>query len=256
MRRPAVAGSFYPGSPAVLQATIDDLLGSAPEAPQDTADAYIVPHAGYRWSGRTAAHVYRRVVDRKPSRVVVLGPAHKVPLRGVAVPTERQWATPLGPITIDSGGARDLVARGLAMADDRPHAPEHSIEVQVPFLQQIPDVRLLPVCIGQSAVEHVAAVLHAVTHPGTVVLCSTDLSHYLSEEQAQLRDVQTVAAIMALSASRIGTHDACGRHALRGLLRWGKETRRSADILHLATSADEGGPKERVVGYLAASLTV
>ncbi|UWZ36712.1 AmmeMemoRadiSam system protein B [Dactylosporangium roseum] len=256
MRRPAVAGTFYPASPSHLQAMVDDLLSSVPEPSADGADAYIVPHAGYRWSGRTAAHVYRRLMVRRPARVAVLGPAHRVPLRGAAVPTDGRWATPLGPIAIDTDGARELVARRLAIADDRPHAPEHSIEVQAPFLQQLPDVRLLPICIGQSTAEHIATVVAAVSRPDTVVLCSTDLSHYLTEEEARLRDVATVAAIVALSPTRIGSRDACGRHALRGLLAWAASNRRSATVLHLATSADEGGPRGRVVGYLAASLTV
>jgi AmmeMemoRadiSam system protein B len=168
------------------------------------------------------------------------------------VPTDPHWATPLGPIAIDTDGARELVARGLAVADDAPHAPEHSIEVQVPFLQQVPQLKMLPVCIGQTEVDDVAALLSAAYEPGTVLLCSTDLSHYLTEDQARARDAATVSAIVELAPSRIGTGDACGRYALRGLL----ASASSASVLHLATSADEGGPKERVVGYLAAALTM
>jgi AmmeMemoRadiSam system protein B len=253
MRSPAVAGSFYPADPAELQKLVDALL--APAGSADDALAYIVPHAGYRWSGPTAAHVYRRLLGRSVERVVVLGPAHRVPLRGAAVPAEAHWATPLGPIAIDTEGARELVARGLAVADDVPHAPEHSIEVQVPFLQQLPDRRFLPVCVGQSEVDDVAALLRVVAGPGTVVLCSTDLSHYLTEDEARRRDAVAAAAIVDLAPERIGTGDACGRYALRGLLAWGRSIDLHASILHMATSADEGGPKERVVGYTAAALT-
>jgi AmmeMemoRadiSam system protein B len=253
MRPPAVAGSFYPDDPAALQTLVDELLG--PGGTADEALAYIVPHAGYRWSGPTAAHVYRRLVRRSFERVVILGPAHRVPLRGAAVPTETHWATPLGPVAIDTEGAKELVARGLAVADDAPHAPEHSIEMQIPFLQGVPNLQVLPVCIGQSEVDDVAAVLRAVAGPGTVVLCSTDLSHYLTEVQARRRDAATAAAIVDLAPERIGVGDACGRHALRGLLAWGRSMHLQASIIRLATSADEGGPKNRVVGYAAAALT-
>jgi len=251
VRPPAVAGSFYPADPTALQALVEKLF-SAVDGTADNARAYIVPHAGYRWSGPTAAHVYRRLLQRSVDRVVVLGPAHRVALRGAAVPAETHWQTPLGPVAIDTDGARELVARGLAVADDAPHAPEHSIEVQLPFLQQTSS-RFLPVCIGPSEVDEVAALIAAVQP--SVVICSTDLSHYLTDAQARVRDAATAAAITGLAPERIGAGDACGRYPLRGLLAWARAEHLTASILRLATSADEGGPPERVVGYAAAALT-
>ncbi|MEV6928407.1 AmmeMemoRadiSam system protein B [Dactylosporangium sp. NPDC051485] len=253
MRPPAVAGSFYPGDPARLRATVEDLLASVPVEPDD-AFAYVVPHAGYRWSGPTAAHVYARLAGRESGRVVLLGPAHRVPLRGAAVPAEPVWSTPLGEVEIDVEGARDLVAGGLAVVDDGPHAPEHSIEVQLPFLQVLGFGRVLPVCVGPAQPEAVAALLSAVAVPGSLVLCSTDLSHYLPRADAERVDKDTTAAIVRLEPDRIGERDACGRYALRGLLAWARDLEPRVRLLHTATSADEGGPADRVVGYAAVSF--
>ncbi|MFF5231109.1 AmmeMemoRadiSam system protein B [Dactylosporangium sp. NPDC000521] len=265
MTRPAaVAGTFYPADPVELATLIDAMLDAAPPAQTpataasaDAPVAYVVPHAGYQYSGPTAAHVYRDLRDRPApfERAVVLGPAHHVPLRGAAVSSATAWASPLGEIAIDTDGVQLLADRGLAVVDDRPHAPEHSIEVQVPLLLRVQLPKLLPVLIGPGDPEAVAALLDAVAGPGTVVLCSTDLSHYLTEEEARRRDAATAAAIDDLAPERIGTGDACGRHGLRGLLVWGRRHALRVDRLALATSADTGGPRDRVVGYPAMRLS-
>ncbi|MEV4507876.1 AmmeMemoRadiSam system protein B [Dactylosporangium sp. NPDC049525] len=260
-RPTAVAGTFYPADPAELAATVDTMLAAAPATEPATepldAAAYVVPHAGYRWSGPTAARVYRELRDHTGpfERAVVLGPAHRVALRGAAVPTDTAWASPLGPIDIDLEGARLLVDRGLAVAADEPHAPEHSIEVQVPFLLRVHLPKMLPVLVGPGDPAATAALLSAVAGPGTVVICSTDLSHYLSEDEAHRRDAATAAAIGDLAPERIGDGDACGRHALRGLLTWARQQALRVDRLALATSADTGGPKDSVVGYPAFRLS-
>jgi AmmeMemoRadiSam system protein B len=255
VRPPAVAGSFYPADPGDLRQMVDDLLSAAPQVP-DEAFAYVVPHAGYRWSGPTAAHVYARLAERRGiDRVVILGPAHRVPLRGAAVPALARWSTPLGPVEIDTDGVADLVAGGLAVADDGPHGPEHALEVQLPFLQALGFSRVLPVCIGFASVDAVAALLSVVAVPGSVVLCSTDLSHYLTQEEARRADAATVDAILHLAPERIGERDACGRYALRGLLAWARSLGPTVRLLHQSTSADTGGPPERVVGYVAAALS-
>ncbi|GAA3229552.1 AmmeMemoRadiSam system protein B [Dactylosporangium siamense] len=260
MTRPAaVAGTFYPADRDELATLIDTLLDGAPAPPPaTTAAAYVVPHAGYRWSGPTAAHVYRELRDRAEpcERAVVLGPAHHVPLRGAAVPTTKAWASPLGPIDIDLDGAQLLVDRGLAVADDGPHAPEHSIEVQVPLLLAVHIRKMLPILVGPGDPAATATLLDAVAGPGTVVLCSTDLSHYLDEAQARRRDAATAAAIGELAPERIGDGDACGRHALRGLLAWARHRAPRVERLALDTSADTGGPKDRVVGYPAFRISL
>src|SRR5262245_8078207 len=159
VRRPAVAGQFYPADPDVLTRTVDGLL-AAVEVPADEplAAAYIVPHAGYRYSGPTAAWVYARLRPhvRDIRRVVLIGPAHRVPRLGSAVPMTAGWLTPLGEVPVDSG-ARTLAADGHASAADEPHAGEHSLEVQLPFLQRVlgGTVPVLPIVVGQSTVDDV-----------------------------------------------------------------------------------------------------
>jgi MEMO1 family protein len=225
VRAPAVAGAFYPADPRVLSATVDGLLDAVDVPAGDRlAHAYVVPHAGYRFSGPIAAQVYARLRKHaaRISRIVLIGPAHRVPLSGAAVPVDDRWRTPLGVVALGSGDA--LVSCGLAAATDAPHAPEHSLEVQLPFLQRIfsggfPE--LVPVCIGQTPPDAVKAVIEAAGD--AVVLCSTDLSHYLTEAQAREQDARTAQAIVDLAPERIGPRDACGSYALRGLLGFAKD---------------------------------
>jgi AmmeMemoRadiSam system protein B len=261
MRRPAVAGQFYPADPDLLAATVDGLLDGAISEQAEPADAYVVPHAGYRYSGPTAAYVYSRLRRRSDvDRVVLIGPAHFVGLDGCAVPASAAWLTPLAAVALDVTGARALVAKGLAVMDDEPHSPEHSLEVQVPFLQRaLGRFRLLPIAVGVSSVDSVAACLNGALGDGgaagrTVVICSTDLSHYLDESAANARDEHTVGAICELAPERIAAADACGVFALRGLLDWARSAKLRPRILHRTTSASTGGPRSRVVGYAAIEL--
>jgi AmmeMemoRadiSam system protein B len=262
VRPPAVAGLFYPAQPTVLADLIDRLV-DAIEVPSDDrlAPAYVVPHAGYRYSGPTAAHVYARLrvhADRV-KRVVLVGPAHRVPLTGCAVPAARSWRTPFGEVPVDPA-ADALAADDHAVSDDGPHAPEHSLEVQVPFLQRLVglDLPVLPIVVGASPVDDVVATVTAAVEaaaPGTVLLCSTDLSHYLTEQAARQQDERTVQAILDLAPDRIGVRDACGAFALRGLLGWASHRRLIPELLHIGTSADTAGDRDRVVGYSAFALS-
>lgn len=250
IRPPAVAGTFYPGDPALLASTVDKFVAEAAPPPDEPlAAAYVVPHAGYRFSGATAAHVYARLAlhaDRI-SRVVLVGPAHFVPLKGCAVPTAQRWSTPLGEIDVDPSAA----TLGAA-ADDAPHAPEHSLEVQIPFLQRVvPHATVIPVAVGATPHDDVMAVISAALGPGTVVLCSTDLSHYLTEEEARRQDARTAQAILGLDPAAIGVRDACGVYALRGTLAWARHGELRAVQLALDTSARTSGDTSRVVGYPA-----
>lgn len=255
-RPPAVAGHFYPAQPNVLAELVDGLVGAV-EVPDDEslAPAYVVPHAGYRYSGPTAAFVYARLRRHatKVNRVVLLGPAHRVPLKGCAVPVALRWRTPLGDLPIDAAAA-GLAADGHAAAADEPHAQEHSLEVQLPFLQRVlePGVPVLPVLVGSSTVDDLVITIEAAAAaPGTVVLCSTDLSHYLPRDAAHQQDERTVHAVLDLAAERIGVRDACGVFALRGLIGWARHRSFAPQLLHLSTSADTAGDPQRVVGYSA-----
>jgi AmmeMemoRadiSam system protein B len=258
VREPAVAGLFYPDDPAVLRRTVSALLDAVTVPDGDRlAAAYVVPHAGYRYSGSTAAHVYARLRTHahEIARIVILGPAHRVPLGGAAVPATDRWCTPLGEVPIDTAEVTRLVELGLVMATDVPHDSEHSLEVQLPFLQLAgvrPDV--VPVCVGRASALEVAALVDAVTGPGVVVLCSTDLSHYLTQPQALERDAETLRSVVELTPERLEVRDACGFFALRGVLSWAKAAQCAVTVMHRCTSADTGGTPDRVVGYCAAAV--
>jgi AmmeMemoRadiSam system protein B len=256
-RRPAVAGRFYPADPDELRGTVDELLAEVWPVEDGLAKAYVVPHAGLRYSGTVAAEVYARLVAYQASvtTVLLLGPAHFVPLRGCAVPTTQRWATPLGDVTIASELARDLVAARHAGADDAPHAPEHSLEVQLPLLQRVlPDAAVLPVAVGQASPEEVAALITAAQRHDTLVICSTDLSHYLTQEAAIAADQETIAAILDRDPAGIGERSACGLYALRGLLTWARQVDAVPQLLAHRTSYDSTGDASRVVGYAAVAL--
>jgi AmmeMemoRadiSam system protein B len=163
------------------------------------------------------------------------------------------WLTPLGEVPVDAGAVRALAQQGHVVVDDRPHAPEHSLEVQLPFLQRAlpPGIAVLPIAVGRSSVDRVAATLAATVEPGTIVLCSTDLSHYLDQAAARRQDDQTARAVLELAAERIGIRDACGAFALRGLVAWARGNALRPRLLGLGTSADTIGDPARVVGYAA-----
>jgi AmmeMemoRadiSam system protein B len=256
-RRPAVAGTFYPAEPGRLAGTVDALLSAAGPAPDAGGlRALVVPHAGYRYSGPVAAAGYALLRSRSADRVVLLGPAHFVPLTGSAVPRAAAWSTPLGPVPVDRA-ARDLALAvpGVHEADE-PHAGEHALEVQLPFLQRAvgPVPGILPVATAARP-EDVADLLDAVAaDPRTLVVVSTDLSHYLADAAARDRDGRTIEAVLALRADLIDPDSACGGHALRGLLAWARRTDRTPALLAYRTSADATGDRHRVVGYAALAL--
>jgi AmmeMemoRadiSam system protein B len=257
VRHPAVAGSFYPADPVSLASIVDSLVDRAEMADEEAFDAaYIVPHAGYRYSGPTAAKVYARLKRHASqiNRVVLLGPAHRVSLKGCAVPSAQRWLTPLGEVAIDPTASL-LVCDGHAVADDRPHAAEHSLEVQLPFLQRVvPHASVLPVVVGVSTSDDVVVTIAAAVGAapsGTVVLCSTDLSHYLPDDEARRQDARTAQAVLELAPDRIGVRDACGVFALRGLVAWARHSGLRSRQLALDTSADATGDTFRVVGYPA-----
>lgn len=255
VRHPAVAGMFYPADPDELRRAVSASFLDAVRPPDDAPvpKALIVPHAGYRYSGAVAASAYLRLVPAREviTRVVLLGPSHRVHLQGMAAPVDNLFATPLGMVLIDS----DLRAavRGLpgVTLDDLPHFHEHSLEVQLPFLQSVlDDFTLLPLSVGDTTAEQVATVLDAVWGGAeTIVVISTDLSHYHPYRDAQQIDARTAAAIVAGEADAIGDLDACGSRPLRGIMRVADTRGLSIDNIDLRNSGDTAGDRERVVGY-------
>jgi hypothetical protein len=256
-RQPAVAGSFYPAQRTALAALVRRLLAEARERPgvaqTPRPKALIVPHAGYVYSGPVAASAYA-VLERwrdEIERVVLLGPSHHVALQGLAAPSVEAFETPLGPVPLD----RDALAQALALPQvrvlDAAHEWEHSLEVQLPFLQCVLDAfRLVPLAVGDASAPEVEAVLERLWGGDeTVVLVSSDLSHYHDYETARRLDAETTRAIEALEPEALGVDSACGRVPARGLLLAARRHGLVASTLDLRSSGDTAGPRDRVVGY-------
>ena len=248
VRPAAVAGQFYPGNPETLRRKIESMLDavSVPDS-DELARAYVVPHAGHRYSGPVAAHVYARLRAHaaKVKRIVLIGPSHFVPLQGLAGSPATGWRTPLGDVSTPA-------AAGIA-TDAAVHEREHSLEVQLPFLQVClgPDVAVTPIAVGKSTIAEAATGINGLVDADTVLLCSTDLSHYHDEATAKRLDRATADAVLEAEPRRIKTSDACGVFALRGTVAWAAHHGLHARELKLGTSADTIGPPERVVGYPA-----
>jgi len=259
VRRPAVAGSFYPGAAARLAATVDRLLAGTSDTPAGAAPAglkaLIVPHAGYEYSGPIAASAYRLLqpLGGAIRTVVLVGPSHRVPLRGLAAPSRdcTAFATPLGDIPLDRAGIERLAAAAAVHLDDEPHRDEHSLEVQLPFLQRIlPSFRLLPLVAGDASVDEVARVFATLWDgASTLIVVSSDLSHYHDYATACRLDRATTAAIEALAPERVSDTGACGAVPVRGLLRAAARHGLHVHTLDVRNSGDTSGPRDHVVGY-------
>jgi AmmeMemoRadiSam system protein B len=252
VRLAAVAGQFYSGHPDRLRRDVADLLGEA--APRARAPkALIAPHAGYPYSGAVAAQAFATLTTAASTirRVVVIGPAHYVPLRGIAVPTVSAFETPLGPVPVDQDALSDLADLACVARSDRPHAPEHAIEVELPFLQHLlPAFDLVPLIVGDAHPDEVGAVLGRLWGgPETLIVVSSDLSHFHPYEMAQRLDAATAAAIEAGAWRRLGSANACGFLAVAGLLQQAAAHGLAAERLGLCNSGDTAGPRDRVVGY-------
>jgi hypothetical protein len=254
VRPAAVAGRFYPGDPDALAALVDALLAKVPPSRHPRRPvALVAPHAGFRFSGPVAATAYAHLSPWRGdvARVVVLGPAHFTPLRGMALPSVEAFDTPLGPIPVDADARGVAAGLSTVVIDDDPHASEHAIETQLPFLIRTlgSAVPVLPIVVGDTPPRAVATLLSELDAPGTIAIVSTDLSHYLDRAKAQERDTATAAAVLARDCEALHPADACGFHPLRGLLRHAVGRDLDVELLGLATSADAGGDPRRVVGY-------
>ena len=254
VRPAAVAGAFYPGTRGSLAATVHSLLDGADVAvaPNSVAHlrALIVPHAGFAYSGPIAASAYRQIDPNRVRRVLLLGPSHRSPLFGLGVTSADVFATPLGPVTVDAEARRVILDRGLAAVDDRAHVLEHRLEVQLPFLQQVlPGVPVLPVAVGPAPAGAVADAIDALWDASTLVVVSSDLSHYESYPSARRHDARTAGSILALASEAIDDHDACGSFAVRGLLLAARRLALAARVVDLRSSGDTAGDRNRVVGY-------
>jgi len=253
IRDPAVAGFFYPDGAGELRATIKTLLertgrrqhGPAPKAP-------IAPHAGYVYSGAVAASAYARLLPYRDryQRVVLLGPCHRVAFRNIATSGADVFRTPLGDVPLDKVAINKLDASKVSVFEHA-HEMEHSLEVHLPFLQVVlGQFTLVPLVVGDAAPETVAEVLETLWDGDeTLIVISSDLSHYLAYDKARDRDRHTCVAIEHLDAQRIGHEDACGATPVGGLLLEAKRHGMQVTTLDLRNSGDTAGSKDRVVGY-------
>jgi len=257
VRPPAVAGRFYPGDPEHLRAAITSHLAEARGAGLPPK-ALIAPHAGYVYSGSVAGAAYARLasVRTQISRVVLLGPTHRVPLRGLGVSGLEAFETPLGTIPLETETLRALTQLPQVCCSDEAHAGEHSLEVHLPFLQLALDrFSLLPLVVGHASPAAVAEVLqHLWGGTETLVVISTDLSHFLPYETAQRLDAETCQAIERLRFEDIRQEQACGRQPVAGLLEVARRRGMRVETLALCNSGDTAGPRDQVVGYGAWAL--
>ncbi len=255
LRRAAVAGTFYPGDESQLRADVRARLASATRlTPTDTLEpkAIIAPHAGYVYSGDVAATAYARVarLRGKVTRVVLLGPCHRVAARGLALPGVEQFETPLGPIAVDADAAASLRSLPQVAESAAAHAQEHSLEVHLPFLQEaLGEFTLVPLAVGDATPQEVAQVLdHLWGGPETLIVVSSDLSHYLPYQTAQRTDSETVRTMLALDP-HIDHHHACGATPVNALLLVARRRGLTPTLLDVRNSGDTAGDRSRVVGY-------
>jgi AmmeMemoRadiSam system protein B len=258
VRPAAVAGSFYPTSAEALRTAVSSCLDGA-AASQIVPKALIAPHAGYIYSGPIAGTAYAaaRPLAGTVTRVVLLGPSHYVAIGGLALPQCRRFCTPLGEIPLDPEACRLASAMSQVVVDDAPHDREHSLEVQLPFIDvALGDVALVPFSVGDCPAEVVADVIERLWGGDeTLIVVSSDLSHYLGYEEARARDAATARAIERLDADSIGWSDACGSTCIRGLLLAAARRGLGAITLDLRNSGDTAGPRDAVVGYGAFALS-
>ncbi len=253
-RPPAVAGLFYPNESTALDQQIDGLMNRArPLQSEGAPRALVVPHAGYPYSGPVAAEAYAQVAHygNEYKRVLLLGPSHRVPFRGMALSSADAFTTPLGDVPLDARECETLRDEEGVQKMDAAHAMEHSLEVQLPFLQRmLGEFRLIPLSVGDAPVAQVASVIERYwADPATLVVISTDLSHFLTLQQARELDGRTREAIERRDYKAIGDDQACGRYPLRGLLKVLQDHDERIETLAMGSSADTTGDPSQVVGY-------
>ncbi len=252
VRHPAVAGLFYPDDPRELRGQVADFLAAAP-AGGVVPKAIIAPHAGYVYSGPIAASAYARIKPARGriTRVVLLGPAHRVGFRGLALSGADYFQTPLGRVMVDKAAIEKISRLPQVQMMDLAHAQEHSLEVHLPFLQEVlGEFSLVPLVVGDAEAGEVAEVIEALWGgPETLIVVSSDLSHYHDYKTAQRLDRATSQAIEQLRPEHIQYDSACGRNPVIGLLHAARKYGLKASTIDLRNSGDTAGSHDRVVGY-------
>jgi MEMO1 family protein len=253
VRPPAVAGLFYPRNPDELRAEVADLLADAPARATGHVKAVIAPHAGYAYSGSIAAIAFAHLRDcaKGIERVVVIGPAHYVALRGIAVPRSDSFETPLGPVPVDRNALADISDLPCVVAHDAAHAPEHALEVELPFLQMtIGNFQLVPLLVGDADPREVSRTIARLWGGAeTLIVISSDLSHYHDYDAAKRLDAATAGAIERGEWGQLRSSHACGYLPIAGFLIEAAQRGLEAKRLAMCNSGDTAGDRDRVVGY-------
>jgi len=253
VRPSSAAGLYYPKEADGLRRAVQTLLGSGGKTAQRLPKALVVPHAGYAYSGAVAASAYRMLEGDAAAairHVVLLGPSHRVKMHGLAMPSCDYFSTPFGEVRVNDEGRRHLRELGLAGIADAPHALEHSLEVQLPFLQSVlRDFDLLPIAVGLAPPQQVGRALEAVWGgPETLIVVSSDLSHHHTHVEAQVLDQQTATRIVE-RRSDLSESQACGADSINGLMEVARHRGLEVQLLDRRTSGDTAGDSQRVVGY-------
>lgn len=261
VRPAAVAGAFYPAQATILDKDVQRYLhesGTHRSGSQETLSwpkALIVPHAGYVYSGPIAASAYNLLAPGRGEiqRVVLLGPAHRVPFRGIALPGVDAFQTPLGALSVDRAGVAAITRLPQVLELPGAHAEEHALEVQLPFIQEVlGPVSIVPLVVGEVTTQKVAEVLDMLWGgPETVILISSDLSHYHPYAEARDIDTATVQQILRLDDTPIHHEQACGATPINGLLQTARRHHLQPRLLDLRNSGDTAGSRDTVVGYAA-----
>ena len=259
VRQPAVAGQFYASNPDELRQNIQHYLKEAHSNTNIRPKALIAPHAGYIYSGPVAATAYVTLlpINTKISRVILLGPAHRVYIQGLALSSATHFATPLGDIKIDQEAIKLISTLPQVIISDQAHAQEHSLEVHLPFLQTVlENFSLVPLVVGDASPKEVAEVLNLLWGDDeTLIVISSDLSHYHDYETACEIDKATTRAIENFQLESIDSQHACGCRPVCGLLKIARDKKLNVETLDLRNSGDTAGPRDRVVGYGAYSFS-
>jgi hypothetical protein len=253
VRKTAVAGQFYPAQPDQLRTMIRSFLEQV-NVTGPTPKAIIAPHAGYRYSGPIAASAYARLQGTSFQRVLLLGPAHTVHLQGIAASSAEAFATPLGNVLVDTAAVQTSLRLPQVQMMDEAHHREHGLEVHLPFLQMVcRDFALVPLVVGAVETADLAHLLAALYTSESLIVVSSDLSHYYDYETARQLDAATSRAIEQGRPEAV--EHACGRVPIRGLLQFAQGYGWQAQTIDLRNSGDTAGSRDRVVGYGAYVFT-
>lgn len=255
LHTPAVAGTFYPSDPKELRDEVDRYLAEATKRELRGLRALISPHAGYRYSGPIAATGYKQLIGLHFDRIVILAPSHRVVFHGVAIPDADAIRMPLGDIQF-SAAAKKLGENAPFVIDSAPHAREHALEVQLPFLQRVlGQFELVPLVLGDVDTAEVARQLDPLIDPQSLLIASSDLSHYHPYEQAKELDEATAQTILKLDVEAMKRREACGKGPILALLHLARARGWRPTLLDARSSGDTASDRSRVVGYASIAFT-